>query len=507
MANPENPRSSWRNDLIFLLPCLAVALLVRSFFSHAVSLADDVNYWMQIIATGLDDSWPPVQTHWHTRLGFILPCVLLIKIFGLKLWVPYVFTLIGGLLEVAFTFFIARQFTSEKAARLAAWLAVFFPLNILYSGILFVDLWSGLLGAFSLWFWYRALQTDRARDYALASLWFGLSWLCRETVIMAGPIYLALWWQAGRWRRPKMLWTILPSLLILGGEFVLYQITAANWHYRLDAILHSKGQLLEDAANDGGFLRTPILHLFSSHELGLFLLAGIIVAVMAYRRLPRPLVLWLLVGFVWLSWGTTTPAGWVPLQRDPRYLSLLTIPCLALLSVWLLELHSNLWRGIAVSALIASGLLGASLDLGRVKLFAHQRFANSEYNAAFTTAEPFVYFGIRAAQNFSADTIKISYANDLGRTGTVKLMPHLPGARLLASCEAHYAVFSAQTQPEKWKTKMKDGWRKVAEIPGENIFFRQLAMRVIGKIRGRAPVNFAPGLIVLENPAFVATSQ
>src|SRR5436190_559498 len=143
MTFPEQPRLDWRDKLIFLLPCLAVALLVRWFFFGAITLADDVNYWMQIISTGLDNSWPPERTHWHTRIGFILPCVLLIKIFGLKVWVPFLFTLLAGLSEVAMTYFIARQFISERAARLATWFAVFFPLNIIYSGYLLLDLWSG----------------------------------------------------------------------------------------------------------------------------------------------------------------------------------------------------------------------------------------------------------------------------------------------------------------------------------------------------------------------------
>jgi hypothetical protein len=225
------------------------------------------------------------------------------------------------------------------------------------------------------------------------------------------------------------------------------------------------------------------------------------VAVLNYRRLPQALVLWLVIGFVWFSWGTTTPAGWIPMQRDPRYLSILTIPCLTLLSIWLLDLRSGFWRGGLIVLLIVSGLLCASLDIGRVKIAAHRQFVSSEYNTPATTAEPFVYFGIRAAQNFSNDTIKISYANDLGRNSAAKLMPHLPGAQLLACSEARYAVFSAQTQPEKWKAKVKEGWRKVAEIPGENIFLREQAIRLVGKIRGRSSESSKPGLIVLENPA------
>jgi hypothetical protein len=477
-------------------------------FFNGPSLHDDVNYWVQAIATGLDNAWPPGKNHWHTRIGFILPCALLLKMFGLKIWVPYVFTMLGGLLEVGLTFYTARLFVSEAAARLATWLCVFFPLNILYSSYLYVDLWSGLLGALGLLFWHIALQTDRARDYMLASLCFGLGWLFRETVIMLGPIYLALWLQAGRWRRPKLIWAVLPGLLVLLGEMLLYQFTAHNWRYRFDAIFDSKAQMLEDVASDTSFVLTPVVQLFTSHELGLFLAAGLALGILGYRRMPKPLVLWLLVGFVWFSWGTTTPAGWIPMQRDPRYLAVLTIPCLTLLAVWLSVLRQGFWRSVVIAGLIASGLLGASLDIGRVKLSAYRRFAISEYNQPATVLEPFVYFGARATQNFSPAAAQFACASDLGRTGTARSIHHLPGARVMTTTEARYLVLSVQTQPEKWKTKIKEGWHRVAEFPGDKVPVRELAAKILMKLHGVAvSVSSPPGIIVLESPAFITKSD
>lgn len=491
---------------MFLLPCLAVALLVRIFFFNGPSLHDDVNYWMQSIATGLDNSWPPPPTHWHTRIGFVLPCALLIKIFGLKLWTPYLFTMLGGMLEVALTYLIAREFVSEKAARLATWLCAFFPLNILYSSYLYVDLWSGLLGALSLFFWYRALRSDHARDFALASFFVGLSWLFRETVVMLAPIFLALWVQAGRWRRPKIFFALPPALLLLGGEMLLYQITAHNWHYRFDAIFDSKAQMLEDVTADGSFLFTPLKLLLTSHELGLFLVMGLIVAATGWRRVPTALVLWLGVGFAWFSWGTTTPGGWVTMQRDPRYLSVLTIPCVTLLAAWLTGLRSGFWRCAFLTVLVASGIFGAALDLGSAKLSACRAFLASEFNREETTLEPNVYFGARAAQNFApAD---FDCANDLGRVTTVKLLPHLPGTWFTASDETRYAVFFDDIQPEKWEAKVKDGWRIVKKISGEKVFAREVAIGILAELPGQtAKSAAAPGLIVLENPNHDATLE
>lgn len=491
-------RETWR----FLWPCLGVALLIRLFFFNGPSLHDDVSYWLQAIATGLDHAWPPLETHRHTRIGLILPVALLLKLFGLNVWAPYAFTMLGGLIEIALTFHLARQFVSERVARLATWLGVFFPLNILYSSYFYPDLWVGLLAAFSLMYWHRGLLLDQARGFALASLCFGLGWLFRETVVMCAPIYLALWLQAGRWRRPQLLWVLPPALLVLAGEMLLYQLTAGNWHYRWDAILSSKEQLHEDYAGAGSFLFSPLTSLFTTHGFGLYLVVALAVGVLRYGRLPAPLALWLLVGFAWFSWGTIDPSAWVTLLREPRYLSVLTIPCVTVLAAWLVSLRWPWWRAAVVAALVASGILGAALDLGRAKLSAHGRFAASEYNRPDAALEPYVYFGARATQNFASRRARFACATDLGRNEAAKLMPHLPGTRMTPVGEARYLVTTLNIKPEKWKTKAQEGWRVAAEISGDEIILRELAKRLLAKIRGRSgSVSSTPSLIVLENPA------
>ncbi|MFM2082182.1 MAG: hypothetical protein RL380_873 [Verrucomicrobiota bacterium] len=501
---PANFQPARARLLPALLPCLAVALGLRLFCFNGLSLFDDVNYWMQAIATGTDGAWPPAGNHWQTRLGFVLPCAGLLKIFGLHYWVPYAFTLLGGLGEIVLVYVIAREFVAEKTARLAAWLGVFFPLNLLFSTYLYVDLWSGVLGAAALFWWWRALRHDRARDYALASLAVGLGWLFRETVVMLAPIFLVLWIHAGQWRRPKIVFALPPALLVVAAEILLYQLTAHNWHYRFDAILASKNQMLDDLAADGSFLFTPVKMLLTSHELGVFLVGGLAVAVFAWRRVPKPLALWLVVGFGWFAWGTTTPGGWVTMQRDPRYLSVLTVPCLTLLAFGLDRLNRRWLRAGLIGLLIATGLLGAGLDVGHVKLTAHRKFLASPFNSAATALEPNVYFGARAAQDFAPG--EFACASDLGRITTTRLMPHLASSRLATVDSARYAVFSVETQPDKWRKQQAAGWRVVAEFPCDAVPLREFADRLLKKFRPSATrgTKPTPGLLVLENPHFTA---
>jgi hypothetical protein len=221
--------------------------------------------------------------------------------------------------------------------------------------------------------------------------------------------------------------------------------------------------------------------------------------------MPKPLALWLLVGFAWFGWGTTSPTSWVTMQRDPRYLAVLTIPCVTLLAVWLNGLRSELARGAAIVALIASGLFGCLLDAGHLKLTAHKNFVASAFNRADVALEPNVYFGCRATLNFTAADVRFLCANDLGRINTTKAMVHMPDAHLTPSAEVRYAVFSLETQPNKWKKQAAAGWHVVTKFPAEKSPVRQFTARLLSQLPGyAAKADEVRGLVVLENPAFTA---
>jgi hypothetical protein len=189
----------------------------------------------------------------------------------------------------------------------------------------------------------------------------------------------------------------------------------------------------------------------------------------------------------------------VTLQRDPRYFSVLTIPCVTLLAFSITAMKSATARRASFAALALAGIFGAALGWNHHKLAAHERFVTSPYNTPATALEPYVYFGVRAAENFVTNRIQCACAMDVGRASTIKQINHLPGTRTLTSAEARYLVLSVQMQPDKWRAKQRDGWRKVAEIPGEKGFFNAHSERVVN-------ASQTPGLIVLENPAWPAVS-
>ena len=377
---------------------LVFTLMVRVLYFTGMAMGDDTEYAAQVIAHAMSGAWPPVAAHWNTRVGLTLPTTAVVWLLGPHPFAFVAWPLLAGILKVLVCLRIARSFTNARTAYLAAILAAVSPLEVIYSTHLFPDVIVGLFSTLSIWCWVLALREDERRWYVWSGAFLAAGYLCRETVLVEGPIYLALWALEGRIRRPRLLWAALPPALILLLESGVYALTAGTPFYRWESIANQMaGDDMMSSSLGGGFLTDPILMAIASHEFGLFMVPSLIVAAYSVWAWPsmRPLAVWLIVGFVWLSYGTTIPTNWHPLHRDPRYLAVLTVPCTILLAQALTSLDRRVAWPIGIG-LVVSSLFAAGLDQGRSILTPHRHFLATSY-ASGAVLEPTEYFGTRWA--------------------------------------------------------------------------------------------------------------
>lgn len=485
---------------------IAVAAALRLAFFTGLSLGDDVFYASEAAALANGGGWPPPQLHWHTRLGLILPTGSAVATLGwappVFVWLPFAASLFG----VWLAYRVAADTIGPDAAWIAALFQATFPLELIYSTHLFPDVVVGTLSALSIWLWIHALRTDRAALYAAAGAAFGAGYLCRETVLFEGPIYLALWAYFGRLKRPRMLWVAVVPLVVLGVESVVYRLATGDFLFRWAAMAKQQADptnlaLINASATGGGFWTDPLLMVLTSHELGAYYLVGLPIAVAALWRgsAVRPLACWVLVGFAWLFYGTTVPTAWVPLQRDPRYAASLTIPIVVLIAGACMRLEPRT-RWAAAALLGASGMAAASLDQGNAVLAAHERFASSAF-ARDAAVEPFEYFGARWTIGLQSPPA-FACASDQGRRSVTDLMPSLPGTTLASMAERRYFVFSPDRRPDLMSGLGSDGWHVVHEIEGRGSIGRNLVGRILRRVPSqeqRAERLLKPrGLVIME---------
>ncbi len=387
-------------QILIISIILLISLVVRLLYFTGMALGDDVFYTTQALSFAQTGRWPPEPYHWNTRLGVILPTALAIKTLGAQHIAFVVWPLLASTLSVLVCYLVASELVGPEVARLAAIFQAAFPLEVIYSTHLYPDVLVALFSTLSLWCWIRGLKNGKACNFLASGGFFAAGYLCRETVIMEGPVYLALWLLERCPRHSRILWTLVGPVLVVSMECGINAITAGSAFYRWTAILAQQRNsnnlvLIQSSVSGGNFWTDPLLMIVANQEFGLYHLASFMVALVAVWRWPsvRPFAVWLLVGFFWTYYGTTVPTSWVTLQRDPRYVASLTVPSVVLLAYWLNHAPRTV-RWTCVPLLIGSGLFAAGLDQGPSILVPHRVFLKTKYISE-SVLEPFEYVGAR----------------------------------------------------------------------------------------------------------------
>ncbi len=502
-----------------LVILLLAAAVVRLLFFTGLSLGDDVFYMSAAAALAEGQGWPPLGLHWHTRLGITVPTGAAVAAIG---WHPFVFIWLpfaASLFSIWFCFHVVRQVAGERAAWIAAILLAAFPLEVIYSTHLFPDLAVGTLSAVAVWLWVTGLKTGRTSALIGSGLAASAAYLCRETVFMEGPVFLALWFFFGRVWRPRLLWVAVVPAITLLAEAALYAYSTGDPLYRLHAIVLQQSPSADVATNaaavvarrdTAALLTRPLWMLATSHEFSVVHLLSLPLAFVAlWRRSEfRWVAIWLLAGLGWLFYGTTIPTAWVPMHPDPRYAASFTVPALVLIGAFLARWPASP-RIAATAGLVVLSLVAASLDKRGSELTAHRAFLQSDF-ARSASLEPFEYFGARWVSGLD-EPVAFACAADKGRDSVVRLVAALPGAVVVPASERRYFVYSPERRVRLAPELAAAGWLPVREITGTGPAGREWLARLLRHIpalnRRFAAVGRRPRLVVLENPNAAVTRE
>jgi hypothetical protein len=487
---------------------LIVAATIRLLLFTGLALGDDVFYTSAAAALSDGQGWPPPPHHWQTRLGITLPTAAALAAFG---WHPFVFVWLpffASLCGVWLCYRIVESVAGTRAAWIAAILQSIFPLEVIFSTHLFPDVIVGNLSALAVWLWVRGLQQDSTRAFLGAGAALAAGYLCRESVILEGPVYLALWIWSRYGIRLRVLWfAVLPVLTVL-LETALHAASTGDPFYRWRAIATQQTDplnmtLFQSATSGGTFWTDPLLMLVTSQEFGVFHLLSLPLAVVAlWRRSDlRWVALWLLVGLGWLYYGTTLPWSWVPMHRDPRYAAAFTIPAVLLVAAWLAE-WPPVRRAAAIAVLIVVSLGAASLDQRGTLLSPHRAFAASDL-APEATLEPFEYYGSRWVRGLRT-IVPFACANDTGRRTVVESMRMLPASAIGPARSRPYYVYSPERRKDLAARMEAEGWQPMTEFVGTIPVGRRLLAAMLSRVPSQreraARIASPPRLVVLRNP-------
>jgi 4-amino-4-deoxy-L-arabinose transferase-like glycosyltransferase len=355
---------------LLAIAILAVGLRI-TFFSGFINY-DDRQYIERAVELSRGAMTPP-DSHWAARLGVVVPAALFYRAFGVAPAATVAWPFLCSLLGVCAAFFLGRRLYDAPTGVVAALLMALFPLDILFATILYPTEPVILLAGAGLVGFVIAERERKPLLYLASGAAVGAAALAHEASVMAlafYPLYVVFV------RRPSR------GHLIAGAGFVfglaldplMHGLMGDPWAH-VSVTSHTRAfEGTEAAMAYSGFnaawITEPIVRTFVERMFGLYtwLLAPVVALRLWKPRAADDRVLAIMVaaGYLWIVYGTTSPFGYVPLWRLPRYVAPLVLPALLLLAH---ELAHGLGRGAraAVLSLLAVSSIGClMLDSGNM---------------------------------------------------------------------------------------------------------------------------------------------
>lgn len=406
----KNIKGSTKIGLIILF--ILMGLIIRLIFFTGISGADDLFHIFPAfqMSKGI---FLPYEHFEQLRLGITLPAALSFNIFGFNQFTISLYPLICSLMSIILVYFLGRTLIDEKTGLLAALLLTFYPLDVIFSTKLYVDVPLAFFMGLVIYFYLRAFETDKKRFYVLCGLSLGISYICKLNGLYI-LLVMGLYTIYKRRFDLKSLFIILGFLAIFVPESIYYHKKTGDLLYRFK-IASGSGvteiQSMYDQATEphgkvdngpnldptpffkkedkgAGIVRgsnwyfEPLLMLLTNQEFGFF--CFFIIPISGYCLVKRKrkvyvILLWMIPLFLYLAYGSISPFRYVPLRRWPRYYTPITFPALILLSYFLIEKKTWLrekFLPFSVLFLLLTSIGFIYLDNGRDRSYLVKKLAD-----------------------------------------------------------------------------------------------------------------------------------
>jgi len=403
-------RSAIQHPAVLLGSIFVLAAVLRLLFFNGLNWDDDPDYvhraYRLLIGQGFI-----YQDKNGFRIGTYYPAALAYGLLGVTNAACGAYALAVSLLSIIAVYRLGRLLCNVRTGLVAALLLAFYPLDIELASRLMPD---GLLAGFSLFTVYFLLKADKenladkgtrlqsARSYFISGLLLGWCTLVNMSAV-AVALFIAAYFffsifafraklrQAGL--RHGFVHILVLRYLILGAGFLTVAGLEGLAYYKACGDFFFKyTHTLEHYASNHGFCTEQgmypklMFHLRGlwSFELrpkdanyyGFYYLAAL--PAVLFGLLQRTwnagvVILWLLIIFGYLQWGSMSLTEYRPLHRLPRHLSLATPAMVLCLACFWANLR---WRpGKLIAAPVVVGFL--ILSSVYVSYYRHEHLTDS----------------------------------------------------------------------------------------------------------------------------------
>jgi 4-amino-4-deoxy-L-arabinose transferase-like glycosyltransferase len=326
-----------------ILPLIVIlALAVRLTFFTGLSEVDDYNYakYAHEIANGEFNLWGSGQVTGglqRFRFSILLPVAFSFATLGVSNFTAILWPLVCSLGSIILIFYLGKQFGDEGVGLLAAFLYSLFPLDVVYATRLLPEAILPLFTGLSVFLFLRAdASPARGRAYLyfiLAGVLLGVAYFVRVSAVLI-LLFFGVYVLYRRKLRKEYFLPVATFLLFVLLEVSLYYLKTGDLLYRFHELQANNAhwKALGMNAPAGYYFQ----QLFGNDLLKYFYCA--IFFATSYLLLSKQSVihialLWMVSLFIFLEYA--------PIYKEARFLSIITMPALLVLSTCLCALADD----------------------------------------------------------------------------------------------------------------------------------------------------------------------
>ncbi|MEK6984242.1 MAG: glycosyltransferase family 39 protein [Nanoarchaeota archaeon] len=333
-----------RDYRLLLLLIILLGLSLRLLFFSGMGVSDDLSYsrYAYGIGKGIDEKSTLTLA---TRLGIIYPTALAYSLFGVNDFTSVIFVLLTSIGNIILIFYLGKLLFNEKIGLMGALLMSIFPLEVVNATKLLTDVPSAFFMAFGVYvFLYAEKKIKPFLYYLISGILIGIGYLIRESALLI-VLFFVIYIIHKRHIKKEYFFVPIGLILIFGIEFFLLYKLTGNPIYRfttvqdflLDAYIRLDyfGRLRFPQ----GLLHYPYVILINSiiSYFYIFIFISIIYFVSIRKRDAYLLLFWFIPLLLYLSFGSASIFRYLPFKADPRYLSIITLPGMLLIALFLSE--------------------------------------------------------------------------------------------------------------------------------------------------------------------------
>ncbi|MCD6398739.1 MAG: glycosyltransferase family 39 protein, partial [Candidatus Aenigmarchaeota archaeon] len=235
----------------WLVLILVFALSLRLYFFVGLASADpqDDGIYMSNVHGILKGSYSlsrynnlpedylanPAET-FSFRIGFLYPCVFFSILLGVTEFSITLWPLLCSLGMIVIGFYLGKMIFNENVGLISAFLISFFPLNVLYSTRIAVDIPLAFFSILSFYFFVRAAFYEKnKRDiiyFFLSGISLGLGYLTKSMAIILFLFYFAYFLYSSYKNKKlekSLIYVFLGFLIIFSIEGMYYYLETGNF--------------------------------------------------------------------------------------------------------------------------------------------------------------------------------------------------------------------------------------------------------------------------------------